>query len=333
VPPFVPHPLIPGGHAQTIGGRYLLGSRARLRSSYHEIALPDGDRLSVLHAAPPGTGPDTPAALVVHGLAGCARSPYVVRVASRLVRLGIQVVRMNLRNAGSGFAAASGLYHAGLTGDLRAVAAWMHARSPGAPLALVGFSLGANLVLKLAAEAASDPVPGLDCVLAANPPLDLAACCEHLRRPSNRAYDRHFAVLLTRELRRLHDALPHLGPAPRETIGGVLDFDERITAVRHGFRDAEDYYDNASAGPLLPRIRIPGLVVHAADDPFIPVEVFHRASFPEGLALQLLSHGGHLGYVSHHPWDGDRRWLDARLSRWLSARWGVRSGAGTPDAR
>jgi predicted alpha/beta-fold hydrolase len=323
-PPFEPHPLIRGGHVQTIAGRYLLGGSARLPSTYHEITLPDGDRLSVLHAAPAVSRPGTPAVLLVHGLAGCVRSPYVVRLAARLVRAGVQVVRMNLRNAGSGFPAASSLYHAGLTDDLRAVAEWMHARDPQAPLGLAGFSLGANLVLKLAAEAASDPLPGLDCVVAANPPLDLAACCEHLRRRSNRAYDRRFAVLLRRDLNRLHDALPHLGPAPLEPIGGVLDFDVHITAPRHGFRDADDYYEQASAGPLLPRITVPGLVVHAEDDPFIPVEVFRRATFPPVLALQLTPTGGHLGFVSRAPWDGDRRWLDARLAHWLATRWAPR---------
>lgn len=323
VPAFVPHPLLRGGHAQTIAGRYLLGGPSRLPATYHEIAMPDGDRLSVLHSSPLDAGPDVPAVLIVHGLAGCARSPYVARVGARLVRAGFQVVRMNLRGAGSGFGAASGLYHAGRTEDLRAVAQWIHARFPGSPLALLGFSLGGNLVLKLAAEAASNPLPGLDCVVAANPPLDLAACCAHLRRRGNRHYDRHFAVLLRRELTRLHEALPHLGPVSLEGINGVLDFDERITAPRNGFRDAEAYYEQASAGPLLPLVRIPGLVVHAEDDPFIPARVFHDAAFPPGLSLELLRQGGHLGYVSRHPWEGDRRWLDARLAHWLIQRWGA----------
>ncbi len=82
----------------------------------------------------------------------------------------------------------------------------------GVPMALVGFSLGASLVLKLAAETAIDPLPGLDCVLAANPPLDLSASCRHLARPENRLYDRNFVRLLVREASRRHDAFPDLGP-------------------------------------------------------------------------------------------------------------------------
>ncbi len=324
VPPaFVPHPLLPGGHAQTIAGRYLPGLPARLPATYHEVPLADGDRLSILHSAPEAVRPRAPVALLVHGLAGCARSPYVVRVGARLVRAGFHVVRMNLRSAGSGFGAATGLYHAGKTEDLRAVAQWIHARMPEAPLAFVGFSLGANLVLKLAAEATDNPVPGMDCVLAANPPLDLALCSAHLRGRANRHYDRHFAVLLRRELTRLHQTHPRLGPAMLDGIEGVLDFDERITAPRNGFRNAEDYYAQSSAGPLLPRIRIPGLVIHAEDDPFIPPRVFHDATFPPSLTLELLSRGGHLGYVSRDRWGGDRRWLDTRLAHWLIQRWGA----------
>jgi predicted alpha/beta-fold hydrolase len=88
VPPFEPHPLLRGGHIQTIAGRYLLGPRVRLASCPHEVRLEDGDGLSVLESIPSGWVPGDPAAVLIHGLAGCARSPYVRRVAARLVGLG-----------------------------------------------------------------------------------------------------------------------------------------------------------------------------------------------------------------------------------------------------
>src|SRR3954454_22616793 len=188
VPPFEPHTWFRGGHAQTIAGRYLPGRRLRLPSTYHEIDAGDGDRLSVLESIPDGWRPGGPTALMVHGLAGCVRAPYLVRVAIRLVGIGVRVVRMNLRGAGAGFGVARGIYHAGRTEDLRLVARWMARRAPGSPIALVGFSLGGNLVLKLAAEASRRPLEGLDCVLAANPPLDLAGCCRHIRQSENRVY-------------------------------------------------------------------------------------------------------------------------------------------------
>ncbi|MDR3634610.1 MAG: alpha/beta fold hydrolase [Isosphaeraceae bacterium] len=321
VVPFEPHPWFRGGHAQTIVGRFLPGPRVRLPARYHEVDADAGDRLVILDSVPETWQPGDPSALMVHGLAGCARSPYVRRVAARLMRLGIRAVRMNLRGAGPGFGAARGIYHAGRTEDLRRVAEWLAHHARGSPIALIGFSLGANLVLKLAAEAAQAPLEGLDCVLAANPPLDLAACCRHIQRPENRIYDRNFVRLLHAEVRRLHHAFPELGMLDLSRASTLYDFDEYYTAPRNGFAGAADYYARSSAGPLIPQIEIPGLVVHAADDPFIPVEPFYRIRFPANLALELNSHGGHLGYFSRKRWGGDRRWLDARLAAWVAERW------------
>jgi hypothetical protein len=230
---------------------------------------------------------------------------------------------MNLRGAGSGFGLARGTYHSGRTGDLRAVVRWIASRVPGSPIAMLGFSLGGNLVLKLAAEAARDPLDGLDCVVAANPPLDLATCCRHLRRPENRPYDRNFVRLLRREVGRLHARFPELGRVNLDGAKSLYDFDNLYTAPRNGFRDADDYYARSSAGPLIDQVVVPGLVVHAADDPFIPAEPFHAVDFPPQVALELLPSGGHLGYLSRTRCQGDHRWLDARLTAWLSERWGL----------
>jgi hypothetical protein len=187
----------------------------------------------------------------------------------------------------------------------------------------MGFSLGGNLVLKLASEAAETPLEGLDCVLAANAPLDLMACCRNMQRPDRRIYDRNFVRSLRAEIRRLHQIFPDLGPAPLEKMRSVFEFDEFYTAPRHGFAGAEDYYAKSSAGPLLARIKVPGLVVHAEDDPFIPVESYRGWEFPPALALELIPSGGHLGFISRSRWGGDRRWLDARLALWLAERWGT----------
>jgi predicted alpha/beta-fold hydrolase len=323
VPPFEPHPWFRGGSAQTIVGRYLPGRRLQLPATYHEVDVDEGDRISALDSLPPGWRPGDPQALLIHGLAGCARAPYVVRFGVRLAAMGVRVVRMNLRGAGAGFGSARGIYHAGRTDDLRTVAEWMARRSPDSPLALVGFSLGGNLVLKLAAEAAERPLDVLDAVVAANPPIDLAACCRHLQRPENRIYDRHFVRMLRREATRLHRAFPELGPVNVPRSASLYDFDDLYTSRRNGFADAADYYTRNSAGPLVPQIAIPGLVVHAVDDPFIPVDPFYGIQFPRSVALELLPCGGHLGYLGRNLWSGDCRWLDMRLAAWLTSHWAM----------
>ena len=322
VPPFEPHPWFRGGHRQTIFARFWPWPRVRPTATYAEIAVGGGDSVSVLQSSPPAWHAGDPAVLMVHGLGGCARSPYMARVAHRLVhRVNARVIRMNLRGAGSGFGSSRSFYHGGITADLRRVAAWMADRAPGSPIALVGFSLGANLALKLAGEAADEPVAGLDCVVAANPPVDLEACCRAMEAPGNRVYDRNFVRLLRAEVDRLHGRFPDLEGHDLASARSLLDFDELYTAPRNGFRDARDYYASSSANRWIPRIAVPGLVVSAADDPFVPPSSFAAIRFPDQLRLEIVPHGGHLGYWSRRPWDGDRRWLDARITAWLADRW------------
>lgn len=332
-PAFVPPAWLRGGHAQTILGRYWPGPPARLPGRDRAIDLPDGDRLVVADDIPPRWQPGDPVVLLVHGLGSDANAPYVVRVADRLHRRGIRTARMNLRGAGAGFGLARGIYHGGRTEDLRAAGGWILGESPGSALALVGFSLGANLVLKLAAEAASDPIEGLEFVVACNPPLDLRACAGHIRRAARGFYDRNFVRHLVAEVGRLHARFPDLGPPSLDGIASVYDFDDRYTAPRNGFRDAEDYYARSGAGPLLMQVGIPGLVIHAADDPFIPVDAVTRWAFPAHLPLELSAHGGHLGYLSRRPWRGTRRWLDARIEHALLGHWGINPARSPRDHR
>ncbi len=326
IPAFEPHPWLRSSDAQTIAGRYLPGPAVRVPSTYHELPLADGDRLTALDSRPPGWRPGDPVVVLIHGLGGCARAPYVRRLAAAALGRGYRAVRMNLRGAGSGFGAARGIYHSGRTEDLRTVLTWAAGRSPGSPVALVGYSLGAHLTLRLAAEAAADPVPGLDCVLAANPPIDLAVCCRIMREPRNRIYDKNFVRSLRAEVGRLHAAFPELGPTGVDDVQTLFDFDDRYTSRRNGYDGAEDYYSRCSSAPLIPRITLPGLVVHAEDDPFIPAAAFRQIEFPETLALELIPGGGHLGYISRRPWQGHHRWLDGRLLAWLAARWSSPNG-------
>lgn len=324
VPPFEPHPWIRGKHVQTILGRYWGSLVLPLRATRAEIALPDGDRLVVFDSTPRGWKDPRPAAVLVHGLAGCSEAPYVIRLARRLLKNGIRVIRVNLRGAGAGSGLARGIYHAGRSDDLRHVMNWAAAQLGDSPTALVGFSLGANLVLKLAVEAAAEAVPNFDCVVAANPPLNLAACARQIQRPENRVYDWNFVRWLRAMVKRLHDRFPDLGPVNLAGVKTLYEFDDRYTAPRNNFGNADNYYAKCSLDTALLRIPQPGLIVHAQDDPFIPVDAFVRAQRPPHLALELIEGGGHLGYLSRGRWLGDHRWLEARLCAWLLWRWGLR---------
>jgi predicted alpha/beta-fold hydrolase len=322
VPAFEPHPWVRGPHAQTVVASYLGGGTQPLISTPHEVALPDGDRLLVLESVPPGWTAERQTAVLVHGLGGSADGNYIVRVTRRLLGLGVRAVRVNLRNSGEGFGLARGIYHAGRSDDIREVVRWLANRDPRSRVGLVGFSLGANLVLKTAAEAADAPLPTLDCVLAANPPIDLAAAAQLMLRSENRLYDWNFVRWLRTMVTRLHDRFPELGAVSLKGVSSVYAFDDRYTAPRNGFGSADRYYQQCSLFTALARIPVPGLIVHAMDDPFVSYEALLRSDRPGHLALELVKHGGHLGYLSRRPWQGDRRWLDARLATWLEAHWG-----------
>ncbi|HEY2158957.1 MAG TPA: alpha/beta fold hydrolase [Isosphaeraceae bacterium] len=325
-PPFEPHPFLRNGHFQTIVARYMPGPRVRLPSIYHQVEVEEDVALAVLESVPASWREGDPCVVLVHGLAGCVRSPYLSRVGLKLFGMGIRVVRMNLRGAGSGYGISRMFYHGGRSEDPRAVIEWLSRRAPDSPIALVGFSLGANVVLKLAGEAAGDPLEALDCVVAANPPIDLKAACEHIRRPQGRIYDQNFIRLLKVEEERLRFAFPELTPCDFSRAGNLIEFDDVYTAPQNGYRDADEYYARSSSVSLIPEIRTPGLVIHAADDPFIPVEPFLTVRFPRPLALELNPHGGHLGYLSRVARGGDRRWLDARIVAYLASRWDIDGG-------
>ncbi len=328
--PFDPHPAIRGGHLQTLVGYYLPVANPLLQSQRFEIGLSDGDRLLVFENAPTLCPPNRPVVILVHGLAGSAESDYQIRFTHRLLDLGIRVLRLNLRNAGEGLGLARGIYHAGRSDDLRALCEWTAVRFPDAPIGLVGLSLGGNIVLKLAGEASKIPVPNLDCVLAANPPIDLEHCCSHMQRFPFLLYDRFFVRQLVKHVQELHQLFPDLGPLQLSTVRSLLEFDERYTAPRSGFRGAIEYYRNASARRWISEIQIPGLVIHAEDDPFIPPDPFDPTIFPANLRLELVPSGGHLGYLSRSRRGRDRRWLDATFTTWLGSHWSDRIESPNP---
>ena len=323
VPPFEPHPLLPTGHLQTILSRYLFGRPARLEATDHVIAMPGGDRLVVHDSRPEGWEPGRPMILLVHGLGGDAGDVDLVILGRRMVVRGVRVVRMNLRGAGPGYGLASRLYSGASVDEVRAVAQWMAADSFGSPLGLVGFSLGGNLVLNLAAEAVDRPVLGLDCVVAAGAPIDLSACGRWMGQPSRRFYDRQLLYSVIPVVRRLHARYPGLGRPDLDAVGSMLDFDRAYTAPRNGFDSLDAYHRRCSPIHTLGRIEIPGLVIHSEDDPFIPLGPYSLARFPARLTLEIHRSGGHLGFISRQAWAGDHRWLITRMAAWLADRWQI----------
>jgi predicted alpha/beta-fold hydrolase len=238
---FKPLPFLGNPHLQTLLAHVWQGPGVRLPATLREVPLVDGDRLAVHDSMPPRWHPGAGAALLVHGLGGSHRSGYMLRLGSALWHGGMRVLRMDLRGVGAGETLASRTYHGGCSDDVRAVAAHFQHENPGAPMILVGLSLGGNIVLKLAGESAADPLPGLAAVAALAPPIDMVGCAGMLAQPRNRLYEQYFVRHLKEQVRKHRR---HQADRPRLRFPRYLTmrlFDELVTAPSWGFADALDY--------------------------------------------------------------------------------------------
>ena len=316
---FLPHPLLPNGHLQTLAG--LLGQSRfwrKERAILWRVPLADGDQLVLHDDCPEGWRPEDRSALLIHGLAGCHASPYMRRIAEKLNLRGVRTFRLDLRGCGAGQGLSRLPYHSGRSADAAAALEKIAELGPGSRTSLIGFSLGGNIALKLLGESAA-ALPGhLDRAVAVCPPVDLAACVDSLKRGLGRWYDRHFVRLLLAQLasqRRLLPDSPALarGIRPR----GIREFDDAFTAPVCGFGTAANYYKQCSSAQFVPHIQVPTLILAAGDDPLIPAAIFANLSRPSAVELCLTGSGGHLGYIGRRNGDPDRRWMDWRIIDWV----------------
>jgi uncharacterized protein len=260
--------------------------------------------------------------ILVHGLTGSAASSYMRGVADKALARGFRTLRLNLRGCGDTEHLAPTLYHSGLSGDLAAVVAEVERRYVG-PIALGGFSLGGNIVLKLAGEWGSAAPPRVVAVAAISAPIDLAACAARIGSGGvNRVYEQRFVARLVAQLRRRAEVWPgRFEVVFSQKIRTIREFDEAVTAPHFGFAGADDYYARCSARPLLDAIRLPTFAVVAQDDPMIEATAYPRSdSVHSPLQFEIPAHGGHLGFIAAEAGDGagNRFWAERRLVDFLS---------------
>jgi predicted alpha/beta-fold hydrolase len=258
-------------------------------------------------------GPRRGEMILVHGLEGSAEAGYMRTMAKAGLDARYAVNRLNIRTCGGTEHLCNTLYHSGLTVDLRAVLDQF--RDEGrAPVHLVGYSLGGNLVLKLAGELGEAAAPLIASVCAISTPIDLAACSRRLGQPANRVYERRF-------LKRMRKRVAATG---RFTAGeirharSVYEFDDRFTGPSFGFRGADHYYQTQSSRQFLERIRVPSLLIQAKDDIFIPFEIFEHPAVHANphVRLHVTEHGGHIGFLSRRR---PRFWADQAVLEWIES--------------
>jgi predicted alpha/beta-fold hydrolase len=272
-------PIVRGGHLQTLyaWARPRRFPRLPAPVARHFDVAPDARVLAHCHWH--DRPQDHPTVLLLHGLEGSSMAHYMCGIADKAWTAGWNVVRLNQRNCGGTEHLSRGLYHSGLTGDPLHVIRELIEIDGLDRLAVAGYSLGGNLALKLAGDLGDTAPPELRAVCAVSPTMELAVCVEALERRSNTAYQFNFVRNLRGRMRRKALAYPgHYDLAPLRRVWTVRQFDDAYTAPHHGFRDAADYYHRASAMRVLDRIRVPSLILTAANDPFVPVEPFRAVA-------------------------------------------------------
>jgi len=238
--------------------------------------------------------------IVVHGLEGSSDSQYMLGVTEKALAAGMNVIRYNQRNCGGTDGLAPVLYHSGLSNDVAAVAREVIARDGVSRLALVGFSMGGNIVLKLAGEWGSQAPPQFRAVVAVCPAIDLATSADALHEPANRIYEKYFLWALRRRMLQKARLFPdHFDVSRLRGIRSLREFDDKVTAYYCGFTGVDDYYDRASAAHVVERIAVPALVLHAANDPFVHIttETRRKLSSNQNITFVETADGGHCAFV------------------------------------
>jgi uncharacterized protein len=315
--PFLPHRWLRGGHLQTLAS-FLLPRR---------VHLPVGEERLI--EVEPGINvrcwchwqKDRPSALtliVVHGLEGSTESQYMLGVARNGLAAGMNVVLMNQRNCGGMDHCAPTLYNSSRSEDVAAVARHVGEHDGVSRFALVGFSMGGNLVLKLAGEWRKNGPAQFRGVAAVCPAMDLAESADSLHEASNRIYEYYFLMQLFRRFRRKAKLFPGKFDVSRlRGISSLRGFDDRITAYYCGFTGADDYYARAAASNVVDGIAVPALIIHAANDPFIRLRPETRQHILANPNISFIEtdDGGHCAFLGERNGDegDDGRWAEREV--------------------
>jgi hypothetical protein len=278
------------------------------------IATPDGDFLDLDWAA---RGRDS-LAIILHGLEGNTHRAYVAGMARAVDNHGWDALALNFRGCGGEINRTLRSYHSGATDDLEYVID--HAVETGGyeTIALIGFSLGGNVVLFYLGKKGEDVNPRIKRAAAFSVPCDLRGSAMELKKPQNKIYMRRFLKLLHKKVIAKMAIMPDkINDQGYHQLKDFQDFDDRYTAPIHGFKDAEDYWEKCSSKQFLPRVAIPTLIVNAKDDPFLSPSCFPitEAEKNKNVFLEMPISGGHMGFIAFD--DETLYWSEKRAMQFL----------------
>jgi predicted alpha/beta-fold hydrolase len=314
----VPRRGLRGGHVQTVASFFLPRHIPVPPAEKRLIEVEPGVQV-LCHCHWQNDRKTALTVIIVHGLEGSSESQYMLGIAAKGLAAGMNVVRMNQRNCGGTDALSSTLYHSGRSQDVAAVAQNLMDQDRISRFALAGFSMGGNLVLKLAGEWGREAPAQFRAVAAVCPSMNLAASADALHLPSNRIYEYYFMWNLRNHFRKKARLSPRIFDTSRlRGVTSLRDFDDKVTAYYCGFEGASDYYQRSAAANVVDRIAVPALILHAANDPFIRIlpETRQKILSNPNITFVETEDGGHCSFLAEPDGD-DGRWAERQVVEFL----------------
>lgn len=269
---------------------------------------------------------DKPLVILLHGLTGSSQSVYIKGLQSVLLSQNFRSVTLNFRGCSGEFNHSARCYHSGDTQDINFLYQVLRQREPETPLAAIGFSLGGNVLLKWLGEQGQNL--SLFAAVAVSVPLVLNHCATKLDYGFSKLYRgnllRELKDYLSGKQRHLeflgyqHEAEKIKALGDLSNIKSFWEYDERVVAKLHGFKNAHDYYQRSSSRQFLKSIAVATLIIHAQDDPFMTKEVIPQvAELSNSVQLEITPAGGHVGFVSGKNPFKPLYWLEQRIPEFL----------------
>lgn len=316
---FLPRPWLRASHLQTLLPRLIYRKR-KWYGTWETFALSDGDFIELCWYQQPAPDSRRPLVILFHGLEGSVDSPYIWQTMETLAEQGFDSVVMHFRGCGkTPINRLPRAYHSGDIGDPKAVIDALAKRYPQRSFHAIGFSLGGNMLAQLMSTDAAEAISSAAICCA---PLDLMSCSKRIDHGFSKLYRKYLLTPLkykfsTKQQRGVFHDWPAMADIDVSTMTSFLEFDDKVTAPLHGFKDAHDYYQRASGKQFLKYIKQPTLIVHADDDPFLGSDVVPQAHEMNNFVhYERQPHGGHMGFVDYQR--GFYSWLPKRLVKWVS---------------
>lgn len=305
-------------HIQTIWPRFLQ-RRQQIALDSQRLELPDGDFVDLSWTPKPQKCHGI--AVLFHGLEGSAHSHYAKDMLAILAKHGWHCVLMHFRGCSETPNRLARAYHSGDTADAAFMLNWLQQRFPKLNKVAVGFSLGANMLLKLLGEYPKQT--WLQAAVCVSPPFRLNECADAVNRGFSRNYQKYLLNSMIRKLRHKMAFIDYrewlkIKASELNRLTSFRLFDEHVTSKLHGFKDADDYYQQCSAAGFSRLIQTPTLILHSKDDPFMNHKVIPTANeLSSAVTLELSDQGGHVGFMQGTPWK-PTVWLHQRIPQFFS---------------